>query len=76
MRAGRNGYGYRMRIKPEFYEVDEGQGGVVVMRWRWRLTAGNGQIESAAHQSFASKAGAKRNLARTAGRLLASLARA
>ena len=56
-------------MKPEFYTDPGG-------RWRWRLVAGNGQIESAAHQSFATRSGAKRNLARTAGRLLASLARA
>jgi hypothetical protein len=61
-------------LKPEFYTTPERRDGVMVDRWRWRLTAANGQIESAAHQSFATKAGAKRNLARTAGRLLASLA--
>jgi hypothetical protein len=64
------------QIDPEFYTTRELRDGVMIDRWRWRLTAGNGQIESAAHQSFATKAGAKRNLARTAGRLLASLARA
>lgn len=40
--------------KPEYYEDAAG-------KWRWRLTADNGEIFGASHQGFDSKGNAMRN---------------
>lgn len=57
-----------MARDPEIYRDAE-------RRFRWRLTAENNEIESSSHQSFYDEAEARKNMARTAGRILAYLAR-